>query len=32
MGVRGTPLEQMELQPLVDALSEGDLEWYKKKL
>ncbi|CAE7832618.1 unnamed protein product [Symbiodinium sp. CCMP2592] len=30
MGVRGAPLDQMDLQPLVESLSGEDLEFYKK--
>ncbi|CAE7836500.1 RE1 [Symbiodinium sp. CCMP2592] len=30
MGVRGAPLDQMDLQPLVESLSGEDVEFYKK--
>ncbi|CAE7633045.1 RE1 [Symbiodinium sp. CCMP2592] len=30
LGVRGVPLDQMDLQPLVESLSGEDLECYKK--
>jgi len=29
MGVRGAPLDQVDLQPLVESLTDEDLEWYR---
>ncbi|CAE7648750.1 unnamed protein product, partial [Symbiodinium sp. CCMP2592] len=30
MGIRGAPLDQVDLQPLVESLPAEDQEWYKK--